>query len=481
MGKDKKILLEITNQRVKISGDLTIRNKIFKELSLKHPKWFFVRSKGNSRWDGMIHFVSESGYFRVGLFERIINLLDKYNAGYEIEDNRNPIKFIGFPNKVGNYELRDYQLEAIKTIRRQIGGIEFFQGTLFEAPNSGKTIYSVFIHLAFKNNKTLFLINDSDLMAQFKREIPQILGSNAVGYIQAKDCIVKDFTIGMVQTLSKNIDKFKYILCNFKTLIIDECDLADNNQFRDVIQACTSAYIRVGLSGTMPGDKLKRDMLQVLTLESYFGKITHSISQKELVEKGVSARAIIKIFNGYEEDGNNPRFINYDQAYNELIDNIDRTKKIYKRVLYNINHGHLPLLIIVKWKRHVAFLDEIIGESLRSRGITTESVHSETPNRDDIFKRFRLGETKVLISSLIVKRGKNLPLIRTIINAAGGQAQSTVIQLMGRGHRLAEGKKLFYYEDFFDSGRYLSKHSRKRLLAYKSTGFRIMKYYTIKK
>ena len=59
-----------------------------------------------------------------------------------------------------------------------------------------------------------------------------------------------------------------------------------------------------------------------------------------------------------------------------------------------------------------------------------------------------------------------MPLIKCMINAASGDSQINALQLVGRSIRIHKSKKKVYYEDMWDIGYYLEKHSRHRINYY---------------
>lgn len=62
--------------------------------------------------------------------------------------------------------------------------------------------------------------------------------------------------------------------------------------------------------------------------------------------------------------------------------------------------------------------------------------------------------------------------MRTLINAAGGDSEANLLQVLGRGLRRLPGQKdeIDVY-DFYDQGKYLMRHSKHRIIWYKKEGF----------
>ena len=74
----------------------------------------------------------------------------------------------------------------------------------------------------------------------------------------------------------------------------------------------------------------------------------------------------------------------------------------------------------------------------------------------------------------ILNSGINCHL-HNLINCAGGKADHTIIQRMGRGLRTADDKDILNYYDFiFNINPYLLKHSNKRVKILKGEGHDII-------
>jgi intein/homing endonuclease len=340
---------------------------------------------------------------------------------------------------------------------------------------SHNTLIISAIHSSYKNVKTLVLLNSTDLFNQALKEFPQMLPNTKLGFIQgSKYTEWGDFTVAMVQTLSRNLSKYKSKLTEFDICITDECDLADNKTYKSVLNKVYNAPIRVGLSGTVYLSTLKKDQLKNNNIRSFFGEEIFKISKTELVKKGYSTNLVIKIVPGGKGEGSPG---NYPKEYDDIIvNNIYRERAIIDRVRFNLDRGRLPLLIVCQYHHHVDRLYGAINVEF-GKDYNVRFVHHKILDRKEIFADFKVGKIDILISSMIVKRGQNLPLIRTIINAAGGDSHANISQIMGRGERIHQSKTKVFIEDFFDDGKFLSRHSKHRINYYRKEGFKVIKLF----
>ncbi len=64
--------------------------------------------------------------------------------------------------------------------------------------------------------------------------------------------------------------------------------------------------------------------------------------------------------------------------------------------------------------------------------------------------------------------------VNNLICCAGGKAEHTVIQRLGRGMRLKSDKEhLLYFDFYFENNEYLEKHSRIRVKTLQDQGHKV--------
>lgn len=477
--KKKTFYFTLTNNRCKVEGNMKALLKLYKEdsLKVKHPNAYFLRAHMAPGWDGFICSINERGYFQIGHLPNIIDWIKNQGYSYSIIDNRLKLKTNDIPKKIGDKTPRAYQVEAVSSvINRKIKKLSFPIGVLNCATNAGKTLMMTMIHLTIKDARSVMIINDGDLFEQFKQELPELLGKDKVGFVRGKDNDWKEFTVCMVQTLSRNIHKYKSELIKANVCLVDEADLADNKTYKKVLQHMYNTTCRVGLSGTIYMSKLAKDRVKNQNLRGFFSTTSYTITKKEMVEKGHSTKLVIKIVPGNTK----PYPIktkNWMEVYDALItNNHERHINTLNRLKYNIDYDRLPALVVCRLHNHIDQLYELFNQELGHK-YKVEYIHSDIPKKKkkDIFNRFREGEIDILISSYIVRRGKNFPLIRYILNASGSDSNETISQLMGRGERYHKDKTKTVMDDLYDIGDYIERHSKHRINYYKKEGFKVIK------
>lgn len=192
------------------------------------------------------------------------------------------------------------------------------------------------------------------------------------------------------------------------------------------------------------------------------------------MEQGFSTPVVVKIIKG------NDRMVrtnDWEEEYKKgVVENTHRNQVAVNRAKYYMNTGTFPILVVCRLHEHVKNVFDLYKKTFWPEYVV-DWCHGDRKDRQEVIEAFREGKVNILISSLITKRGQNLPLIRVIQNLAGGDDPSNPLQVLGRGTRTHESKDKFYYEDFWDQGDYLERHSKHRYIYYKNEGYKIIKLF----
>lgn len=455
--------------------------KLYDDMSVRHPNAFYLR-RTVKNWDGMVHFVSKYGRFKIGLLPRIYKKLKDYGLKVEIIDQRRgitiPKKVV---TKVGKYKLRPEQVDALKAITNyKVGGIPFQVGVIDATVNFGKSLLMSALYYSFnKKLKTLLITNDSDWFNQSKDEFKEYVPDEKVTFIQGSK--VKNWTgfnIGMVQSIARNIKTYQRELAQIDMVLVDEADLGGSKTYQTVLTHLYNTRVRLGLSGTIYMSGLKKDLLKNMNLESFFGLRMYEFRLKDSIKAGYSTKTIVKLVDIEPWYEGHPKYVHgsYKEVYDKIVtESIFGRMLIHDRLKFNIEYGRLPALIVCKHIKHCENIYKYIRSCLDS-SLKIAYVHVNTPTneRRNIMKRFRSGEIDILVSTTIIARGKNFPKLRYMINASGMNSQEKSIQFLGRLVRTFEGKDRVYLDDIQYQGDYLSRHSKRRARYYKEEGLKVI-------
>lgn len=477
-----KILIKNCNVG-EVDIPLKFANKLYNDLKVRHPNAFYLttRMRNLRNWDGYVKFLSAKGQFKIGLLPRICDLLKSY--GYEdfkVIDFRQPVPIIAKPiTKIGKYKLRPEQIKAVEAVLyNKVEGIPYHIGVIDYTVNAGKSLIMSALYLSFKRKlKTLLITNDSDWLNQSREEFKQYLPNEDITFVQGAG--IKNwanFSIGMVQTLSRNIRSYQSELSKIDMVLVDEADLAGSKQYQNVLTHLYNTRVRIGLSGTIYMSNKAKDRLKNINLESFFGPIIAKFTLKESIKKGYSTNTIVKLVPYQPWFGNWESLeLSYPDIYNETItDNPTAWKMVLDRLQFNLSYGRIPALVVCKLVKHAENLYKYLGEHLKDYRINVVHVNTKTSIRNQILQDFREGKIDILISTTIIARGKNFPLLRCMINAASMDSQEKSIQFLGRLVRTHKGKTRVYLDDLHYPGNYLDRHGKHRKRYYLQQNLKVI-------
>ena len=200
------------------------------------------------------------------------------------------------------------------------------------------------------------------------------------------------------------------------------------------------------------------------------GGVLHVVSNADLISYGVSQNPKIKILHN---KWNIPKHATYDdQKELGILMSIPRVSLIKDVIKEDDSKATVISFTSIE---HGYFMYNYLKEQLPYLEIAI--IHGTSEDREYNIEQFNKGKIDILLSSMILKRGANLPIIERLFIGQGGKSKITVKQYTGRGlrHDGIHDEVLVY--DMYDDGSYLSDHSLKRIRIYKGEGFDIEYMY----
>lgn len=428
---------------------LKFAQKLYNEFAIRHPNAFYLRTRqrGMQNWDGKIHYITKTGQFKIGLLPKVYDMCIKMGIKPKVVDMRQPLpKVSKVVTNIGKYKLRPEQEKAVKSvINNRVGDIPFQIGVLDLTVNFGKTLIMTSLYLSYKKQlKTLLITNDSDWLNQAREEFKQYLPGENITFVQGKVLNWSNFTIGMVQSISRNMRFYQKELSQIDMVLIDEADQGGSRQYQNVITRLFNTRIRIGLSGTIYMSKLAKDKVKNMNLECFFGKVLAEFKLRDSIKKGYSTKTVVKMVPGKPWYGNwESDCISYKEIYDDSITNsYTAWLMAYSRLRWNINQGRYPALVVCKHIAHCENLYKFFKKKLGDAyNIAYVHVNTKSKLRQQIMKDFREGKIDILVSTTIIARGKNFPKLRYLLNTASMDSQEKSIQFLGRLVRTDKSKR----------------------------------------
>jgi superfamily II DNA or RNA helicase len=353
-------------------------------------------------------------------------------------------------------KLKEHQKTALKALYDMRVNCETI-ALLYHATGTGKTVTAV-MDAKFCGGRTLFLAHTHELVEQATATFRNLWSSVTIGrYVDSIKQANAHVVCGSIQSVALNLDKFKED--DFDYLIIDEAHHASADTYQKVL-AYFKPKFTLGLTATPERTDDNKVILDI------FKNTANKLDIKTAVEIGelVPVRCI------------------------RIHTNIDLTKVRFNSVQYNIRELESKIyvpernrLILDTWlnyvknKRTVIFSASVkhaeqIAELFREQNINTFAVSGsmKASDRKEYLAKFETGEIKVLCACDLLNEGWDCPKIEVLFMARPTMSKVLYMQQLGRGMRLAEGKKSLMVFDFVDNAnQYNMPHSMHRLFQLK--------------
>lgn len=342
--------------------------------------------------------------------------------------------------------LRDYQQEAINKVLESISrGIN--RPAVVLATGGGKTV--VFSHLIrqikpsspTRGNKTLVLAHKEELVRQatdsIRKANPTLKVDIDMRLLKPADDA--DVIVGSVPTLVRMSRLERYDPLDFKAIILDECHHATARSWLKILEyfkADTSdlqIYV-IGFTATM---------------ERSDGQSLGSMFDEIVFERGLLTMV------------NNKELV--DVKFSCIDVDVDLSKVATKKHDYEItslsnaiNNDEVNLLVALsylKLKKQYDFKSTLmfcvdvdhcktLCGVLQREGVNAQYVTGDTAKheRAEIIQDFKDGIVEVLCNVLVFTEGTDIPNIDSLFLARPTKSRPLLVQMIGRGLRLHEGK-----------------------------------------
>lgn len=508
------LTIEVGNVFSKVkTGSSKIMSTLYEGMSCLCDGYYFIPAYKAGRWDGKTHFFNRSsGKFPTGMMHKALAILEPYELDIKLKDTREasqlseadieddafdlpwgpsqvflPLKTFKQITLPGGKQLRDYQVDAVnKVINHYEYGMLFQRGIINIATNGGKTVIAEAIinHLLpylTGDRMFLFVTHSKEIGYQAMKSFQDDLGIEAgmVGDGKKKLCPV---TIVLVSTLyswmKRNNPIFQQIKNNTIGFIGDEIHHSSSNSWYEVLTQFENAYIRLGLTGTVPNNEEKS-----MKLYAACGSVLVKITNEFLIQHEYSAKPkcfIVPI--DYPDIDRTMRYygqpdrtgmLEYPDVYLKGIsDNTYRNYIIALICNKEVTQNKGQVLILVEHVEHGANIQTMLDEvnpQLQSVFLHGSLSSQERQTGLDLLKA---GDVDVVISTAILDEGVDVPNINALIYARGGKSIRKVLQGIGRGLRKKEdGSQLHFYDFLDDTSEFLVKHTASRYNTLKKEKF----------
>ena len=334
-------------------------------------------------------------------------------------------------------ELRPYQETARQKVQEEWE--EGKKRTLLVLPTgTGKTIvFSKIIEdRVKKGERVLVIAHRGELLEQASDKLYKSTGLKTATE-KAEQTSLGSFyrvVVGSVQTLQREKRLNQFPPEYFDTIVIDEAHHAISDGYQRVLEHFEDANV-LGVTATP-------DRGDMRNLGSYFESLAYEYSLPEAIKSGylspIKALTIplkLDLSNVKQQAGD---FSTKDlgTALDPYLEQIAEEMK--KQCFNRKTVVFLPLV-----KTSQKFRD-----ILNKHGFKAAEVNGESTDREQVLKDYEEGKYNVLCNSMLLTEGWDCPSVDCVIVLRPTKVRALYSQMVGRGTRLAPGKKELLLLDF---------------------------------
>jgi superfamily II DNA or RNA helicase len=426
-------------------------------------------------WSGWIELIGRNGSCPVGLVPEVMRFA--IDSGYkckvseEFSAFKETFKFD--PKELDlPFDLRDYQVDAVQRAldkKRQI---------LLLATSAGKSAVMYALSRIFVG-KTLVIVPNLSLISQIESDYKAYSSKN--GWSVQDSCtfifggqdkkVNKPITVSTWQSIYSIKDDRWFQ--QFDNVIVDEVHLASSASLVSIMQRCTNAFYRIGLSGTL--DKSKTNEM---SLVANFGPVHRIVSAKQLMDAGHVTKAVVKpIVLVYPEKVCKPiRGLPYDDELDVVVKSKSRNRFLMN-FANGLNGNSLFLFRFVD--KHAEVIKQAIIDSGSKKTVHIITADTKKDVREALRKTVETSDDNIIISTYaLFSTGVSINNLHHVVFASPTKSSVKVLQSIGRSLRKHDSKQLATIWDIVDDYRgdyetknYLFEHFEERLACYISEQF----------
>lgn len=371
-------------------------------------------------------------------------------------------------------ELYNEQEAAVEAL------LEHDIGVLKAATSFGKTVVAAKL-IAERKEKTLVLVEKTDLLKQWKKSLQAFLKINSdpemrpgkrvnktkIGiYSGSTDSVCGLVDIATFQSLSSRMPEF---VRNYGMVIVDECHHVAADSFTKVLQTVRPKYL-YGLSATVKRD----DGLEKIVF-AHCGNIVFEYKASQLANLRGIAQSIVPRFTCSTVSLQTSRTFNHTKAIKELSADNVRNNLIVQDSLQLV-HKNKKVLILTALIEHASTLQKLLKNSgAKAVMINGSMSKTDLANANEVIES---GNCSIIISTgKYLGEGTDIPYLDSLMIASPISWEGVVSQYAGRIARQYEGKTKTLIYDYVDVNiPQYAKMYIKRLSTYRKLGYSLSQH-----
>ena len=419
-------------------------------------------------WNGLIYLYSQiRKTLYVGLFDYLEEFAKKnnYKINYADEIKKQDdisfksvqqyIESLNVHSKNKPIQLRDYQTNVVYE------ALVKYRMIAKSPTSSGKSaiLYALIRYHLDHNRRVLLIVPRASLVAQMFTDFEDYSSANGWNvddhihqlYSGQSKEIAKPVTVSTWQSIYK-LPKSWFDKQKWDVVIVDEAHTAAATSLTSILEKLLNTKYRLGTTGTVSNTKTN-----LLVLTGLFGPVYEAISTKQLMERNQVAQLKIKqlILSYPDEYKKVLSKADYQKEIDFLTANMDRNKFIVNLALATSGN---TLILSQYIEKHLDILHEMLQNKAVNRKVFYIHGKVDVAEREEIRHVLEQESNAIVCASFgTMSTGVNAPSIENIIFASPSKSSIRVLQSVGRGLRLKDGKE---FCTLFDIGDNLSWKSK---------------------
>lgn len=410
--------------------------------------------------DGKTRFLRpmESGeyIFPLGLISDLQRVCDAYKIVLEYEpdiDHDDTVvegwdDFVQSLSLPKHIEIRPYQRKYVEK------AIELNRIAAVSPTGSGKSLM-IYLYIRYLTDKILkpgekimLVVPTVDLVTQMYNHFISygFSGEDTSTIFYGQEKIYPGLTISTWQSLKDLPEDF---FAQFSVLIVDEAHLAASEKLTHISHWSCNARYRLGTTGSMHNDELKRNQIQ-----ANLGRLVQYVTTSELIKAGYLSPVVVKslILNWDFGRGKRlDRLASYDDEIKLILNSKTRFLYITKLIEDLRERSTGTVMILGKRVEYLKALFEYLSDEKEWKDlyfITGKHVGKKLrlPQLDALREK---GGT-IIANIDIIGTGTDIPNVDRVALITPCKSRLKIIQLIGRGLRKSPNKKWLEVIDVVD-------------------------------
>lgn len=332
--------------------------------------------------------------------------------------------------------LRPYQQRVVSAVENALQDSEINRVLMVVPTGGGKTIMFAKIAQDMLPGRTLILAHRDELIRQAVDKIQQATGIEAeVEKAEEKASQNAKVVVGSVQTLMRASRLERWPADHFKLVVVDEAHHALSESYQKVL-----GYF----SGKVLGVTATPDRGDKKNLGTFFDTLPEGaqVSLLELIKAKFLSPITIKTV-PIQIDLRGVRVVQGDYDAGELG---ARLEQYLERIAESfIEHASFRKILVF-----LPLIDtsKRFVEILKAKGLAAEHVDGTSQDRAQILDRFARNKFDILCNAMLLTEGYDCPDIDAVVCLRPTKVRSLFAQIVGRGTRIAPGKKNLLLLDY---------------------------------